>query len=187
MHEKLFQTFERIMPLGENLKDYLRENTNVVEHKKKHLLLEDGKTCKNIYFINSGFARAFYVKDGKEVTSWLMGEGELIISVYSFFTQQPGAENIQMLEDSELIVLSYEQLQRSYQLFPEFNTIGRVLTEHYYMLSEERTIGMRMLTAKERYDNLVTKYPLILQHVSLGQIASYLGITQETLSRVRGK
>ncbi|MXV14319.1 Crp/Fnr family transcriptional regulator [Hufsiella ginkgonis] len=183
--EHLLHRFSRLYPPGNPLQDFLHTHTRVYELPPRHVLLEEGTTCRKIYFIHSGFARACYFNDGKEVTAWFMGEGDVIISVYSFFTQTPGAERIELLQDSTLVSLSYERLQEAYRLFPEFNVIGRRLTEHYYILSEARAIGLRMLHAKERYNRLLDQYPSVLQNASLGQIASYLGITQETLSRIR--
>lgn len=187
MYQQIYNTLEMITPLSDNLKEYLNEHFKIIQLPKKHLLLKEGTICKNIYFIADGFTRAYYWKDNKEMTSWFFGSGEVIISVHSFFTQSPSAENIQLLEDSILVSLTYHQLQFVYKTYPEFNTVGRVLTEQYYIRSEERAIALRMLSAKERYDNLLNTHPQILQKVSLGQIASHLGITQETLSRVRAQ
>jgi len=116
-----------------------------------------------------------------------MGEGEFIISVYSFFSRKPSFENIEVLEDCVLQSINWDQLQFIYKDFPEFNLTGRIVTEQYYIRSEERAISLQTLTAKQRYENLLQTYPGILQKVTLGQIASYLSIKQETLSRIRGK
>lgn len=115
------------------------------------------------------------------------GQGDLMISVYSFFTQQPAAESIELLEDSIIQSMTWAQLQTLYTDFKEFNYIGRIITQKYYIQSEERAILLRTLTAKERYELLLNSHPDIFQKASLGQIAYYLGISQETLSRVRGR
>jgi hypothetical protein len=83
--------------------------------------------------------------------------------------------------------INWDQLQNIYKDFPEFNQTGRLVTEHYYIKSEERTINLQTLDAKQRYEKLISEYPEILQKASLGQIASFLSIKQETLSRIRSK
>jgi len=183
----LIQTLNFIAPLSDALYRRFRETLKEEKHPKKHLLLKEGETSKKIYFINNGFARAYHITpEGKECTSWFMARGDLMISVYSFYTQQPAAENIELLEDSELLSMTWNQLQGIYADFPEYNYTGRLVTEKYYMLSEERAILFRKLSAKKRYEQLIKTHPGILQKAQLGQIASYLGISQETLSRIRG-
>jgi CRP/FNR family transcriptional regulator, anaerobic regulatory protein len=181
----LIQTVSQIIPLSDKLLGRLADNLKEEKFPKKHLLLTEGQTARRIYFIQEGFARAYYYDKDKELTTWFMGKGDFMISVYSFFTQQPALENVELLEDCTLLSLSWHQLQALYEDFIEFNIVGRVLTEKYYMLSEERAILLRTMSAAERYHQLITKYPEILQQAKLGQIASYLGISQETLSRVR--
>ena len=116
-----------------------------------------------------------------------MKEGDVIISVESFFNQLESKENIQALEDCLLFYVSYDELQYAYQNFPDFNTIGRILTQKYYQLSEQRLYSLRMQRAVERYLFLVDHFPQIIQRVPLKYIASYLGITEETLSRIRAQ
>jgi CRP-like cAMP-binding protein len=167
--------------LQEQVKNYLLE-----EHfSKKTILLKEGQVAQRIYFIKEGFTRAYYYKDGDQFTNWFNGQGDIIISVYSFFSRKPSFENIETLEDCVLQSINWDQLQALYRDFPEFNKTGRIITEQYYIRSEERAINLQKLTAKQRYEALLEIYPGILQKASLGQIASYLGIKQETLSRIR--
>ena len=114
-----------------------------------------------------------------------MGDGDFIISVHSFFQQTPSYECIELLEEASLISISFQDLQAMYHRHVEFNVVGRVLTEKYYGLSEERLIHLRMQTARERYASLLAAHPAVFQRASLKQIASYLGIPPETLSRLR--
>ena len=96
-------------------------------------------------------------------------------------------ENIEVLEDCILQSINWDQLQELYINYPEFNLTGRLITEQYYIRSEERTVILQTQDAKQRYERLLSEYPGILQKASLGQIASFLSIKQETLSRIRGK
>ena len=184
----VIRLFESIHPLTEEIKTCIAESSDIITIKKKNKLLDIGDTCKYIYFVYKGSLRSYYLdQEGKDNTSWFLFENELAISVYSFFTQKPSFEALETLEDCVLLSLSFSKLQQLYQQSPEFNYIGRILTEQYYIRSEAKANALRMLSAKERYRQLLTQYPHIIQRVPLGHIASYLGITQHTLSRIRSK
>jgi CRP-like cAMP-binding protein len=183
--KEFLQNLSLIYPLSPALYDHLMEKLKLVILPKKAFLLKEGKICKNIYYINRGLTRCFYIKEDKEVSSWFMKEGDLIISVESFFSQQPTYENIQAIEDCELFSISSEELNVIFHKFPEFNFIARVLTEKYYTLSEQRLFSLRMQRASERYAHLMNHFPEIIQRVPSTFIASYLGITLETLSRIK--
>lgn len=183
----MFSQLNSIHYLPDELKAHLGNILRKEEYSKKSLLLKAGHIAKRIYFVEKGFVRAFYYKDDAAYTTWFMGQNEFIISVYSFFSQKPSFENIEILEDSTLLSITWEQLQDVYQKFPAFNITGRIITEQYYIRSEERAIELQTLTAPQRYQKLINSYPGILQKASLGQIASYLGIKQETLSRIRAQ
>src|SRR5690606_39838973 len=108
-------------------------------------------------------------------------------SILPLYSQQPSIENIQFLEDSIIYSISTENLNEIYKLHPAFNLIGRKIAEQLCEVLEERIISFHTKNAEERYKALVAKHPDLLQRVNLGHIASYLGITQETLSRIRGR
>ena len=183
--ENLITYLNSIHPLSDGANTYLIKNLKLFEIEKKQFLLKDGHVCKNIYFVNKGLLRCFYIKNDKEVNSWFMKEGDVIISVESFFTQTVSYENIQALEDSVLYFISFEELQFMYKNFLEFNFVGRILTEKYYKLSEQRLYSLRMQRASEKYRFLMSHFPQIIQRVPCKYIASYLSITEETLSRIR--
>lgn len=185
--ECVIKNLSQICPLSDGLIRRLSEVTSQISLKAKTVLLQPGKICEKVFFIENGFARAFYNRGDQEITSWFMGEGDVIVSVHSFFAQKPSFESIELLEDSILTALSYAELQLIYQEFIEFNMIGRVLTEKYYMLSEERTFGLRLQTTEERYVALLKNHPEIFNRAPLKHVASYLGMMPETLSRLRAK
>ena len=185
--EQLLQFLNSVYPLSQELIEYLRQNLQRVEIKKKTMLLEKGRICKNIYFIEKGVTRCYYLLNDKEVCSWFMKEGDVIISVESFFKQMPSYESIQALEDCTVYYISYEQLMYAYMNFVEFNFVGRILTEKYYTLCEQRLYSLRMHKAVERYNDLLQNDPEIIQRVPSKYVASYLGISLETLSRVKSK
>lgn len=183
---RIIDLFSAIYPIGEDLKLAILKSTNFTFHKRKTKLIDLEDVQKNIYYIFSGAIRTYHVdSDGNEITSWLLTEDDLAISVYSFFSQQSSFEIMETIEDCWVLTLSHQKLMDLYADFIEFNYIGRVITEQYYIQSEEKANDLRSLTAKQRYAKLINKQPDILKRIPLGYIASYLGITQSTLSRIR--
>ena len=185
--ETLLKHLNTFYPLSTELSDHLTETLRTAKLSKRNFLLKAGHICRNIYFVNKGMLRCFYRREENEICSSFMKEGDLIISAKSFFTQQPACDYIQALEDSELVYISYNELQSIYRNFPEFNLIARKLFEKYYILSEQRSYILRMQRSYERYSFLMSSYPEIIQRVPSKYIASYLGITDVTLSNIKSK
>lgn len=184
----LLQTLNLIRPLSARLQERFSECVREEILPRKHMLQRQGETARRIYFIISGMARAYYVDNNeKQCTTWFMKQGDLMISVYSFFTQRPAPENIELLEESRLQFMSWSQLQAIYADFPEFNYHGRIMTEKYYIESEQRAILLRNSTAFERYQLLLQTHPDILQRVSLRTIATHLNVSHEALCRIRAR
>ncbi len=184
--ETLINFLNSIHPLTPALQEYLLNTIKRKLFAKKAFLLKKGHIAKSIYFIEQGLVRCFYEKGLKEVSSWFMKEGDIIISVESFFKQASSYENIQAIESTTVFYIDYEELMYAYRNFHEFNFVGRTLTEKYYLLCEQRLYSIRMQSAKERYQNLLRTSPEIILRVPSHYIASYLGIANETLSRVKG-
>ena len=183
--EDLLAYLNSIYPLSESAIEYLIENLKEIEIAKRKFILRKGSICYNIYFVKKGLLRCFYVRNDKEINSWFMKESDVIFSVESFLNQTPSYENIQVLEDAILYYIEYDELQYLYNHCLEFNFIGRVLTEKYYKLSEQRLYSLRMQKASERYEFILNHFPQIILRIPSKYIASYLGITEETLSRIR--
>jgi CRP-like cAMP-binding protein len=181
--EKILAHLASIYPLSDALRDYLVQVVEFRTLKRKDLLLRPGEQARHIYFIKKGILRCYYIKDGDEVSTWFMAEGNVITSVLSFFPQRPGFEYIQALEDCELYGISWDDLQYIYRNFLEFNFISRVLTERYYMQSEERLYSIRRRTARERYNYLVERWPELVLRVKQRYIASYMDLGPGTMSR----
>lgn len=186
--EDVMQLLGYLTPLSAKFQERMTSQLLTETFRSHHILLRPGEVAKRIYFIKHGFIRAFTIDStGKECTSWFMKKNDIMISVYSFFTQKPAEEYIEVLEDCILQSLTWSQLQSYYADFKEGNFIGRVVTEAYYIQAEERSIFMRTKTPEERYKLLIDKYENIEQLTTQSNIASYLGITRETLSRIKSK
>jgi CRP/FNR family transcriptional regulator, anaerobic regulatory protein len=176
-----------VAPMSRELEERLRRIVRVKKVAKKNYLLQKGEISNYVYVVEKGFLRCYYKNGKKETTVWFMGENDVINSVISFYSRTPSHENIEVLEDCILHYIHYDQLQQLYLDFPEFNLIGRLLTIKYYMLSEERLFNIRNLKAEDRYTFLKQRHPEIYARARVGDIASYLGITISTLSRIRSK
>ena len=185
--EGMLQMLESIYPLSEDAGYAILEKTKYKELPKKATLLRAGHICQHIYFIQKGLLRCFYYQSEHEVSSWFMLEGDIIISVESFYRQIASYESIQALEDCELFYMDYRDLQQIYRNYPEFNFVGRVLTERYYSLSEQRLYSMRMMRAKERYEYMTTHHPELVKRVPAKFLASYLGISEVMLSIIKNR
>lgn len=154
---------------------------------KNEYLLNEGNICRHLYFVQQGALRGYYNLDGKEITHWFGFEKDFVTSFHSFITQEPAVENIQLLEGSVLWAISKETLSNLYNQYHEIERLVRIATEKYYIRLEEKFVNSHFKTATERYEHLLEQQPHILERVPLGHIASYLGISQETLSRIRSK
>jgi CRP-like cAMP-binding protein len=176
-----------IRPMTSELQDVLSEHLEIIEVPKKQLLLKDGETCDYIYVVITGLLRMYYIKEDQEICSRFMEEGKMAMSVNSFYSRTPGYEFIETLEPSVIARIHYDRLQKVYTQQDSFNYIARVITEHYFVRSEERIFLIRKRNAEERYQYFIDNYPDLLQRIPLTHIASYLGLTLETLSRIRKK
>jgi len=152
---------------------------------KNDFLVSHGKRCRHLYFLQQGALRGYYSLEGKEITHWFGFENDFVTSFHSFITGQPAVENIQLLQGSILWGISRENLDSLLDRFPEIERLVRIVYENYYIRLEERFINSQFKSAAERYQNLLQQAPHIVERVPLGYIASYLGISQETLSRIR--
>ena len=184
---ELLQFLESIHRMSDELKQHLAVTLKEKQLPRKDYLLEAGQVSRKICFIVKGLLRCFYIKENHEVCSWFMKEGDVIVSVESFFGQKESYESIQALEDCLLYYITYDELQYIYRHFPEFNFIGRVLLEKYYTLSEQRLYSLRMQRSQERYDYLLENHGDLVLRVPAKYLASYLGITEVTMSKIKGR
>jgi CRP-like cAMP-binding protein len=131
--------------------------------------------------------RGYYDLDGKEITHWFSFEGDFFTSFHSFISQEPAVENIQLLEGSILWSIAKEDLMKLLDQYHELERLLRIAYEKYYLRLEERFVNAQFRSATDRYKDLLLQAPHFIERVPLGYIASYLGVSQETLSRIRGR
>ena len=187
MINDLINYLGKIHPLSDELVAHLQQMLKERHLSRKDYLLRAGHICRSIYFIEKGLFRCFYLKGDAEVSSWFMKEGDVIASVLSFFNQVPSYESIQAIEDSVVYSIEHRELEYIYRTFPEFNYVGRVLVQKYYMLSEQRLYSLRMQRSQERYDYLLEHHPELVLRVPAKYLPSYLGITEVTMSKIKAR
>ncbi|RQO31448.1 Crp/Fnr family transcriptional regulator [Taibaiella sp. KBW10] len=154
---------------------------------KGHLLLRADKIEHQMYFIEKGIVRAYANPDDTDITFWFGKEQDIIISMKSYVDGAAGYEHIELLEDCSLYRIHTSSLQQLFETDIHISNWGRKFAEQELIKTEERLISRQFKTAKERYQELLHNHPDLLQRVQLGHIASYLGITQVSLSRIRAE
>jgi CRP-like cAMP-binding protein len=183
--EQLFQYFRKFNRLSSAAEAAIAEICNNVSVKKNNDLQSIGHTCKTIYFIKKGVARIYYLKDGIDITENFFFENNIIARVESLLTGRPSRKAIQILEDAEIISINADALFKLYDCFHEIERLFRKIFESAYVDTVNRIEGMQFHTAEERYKALLHEAPDVLKRVPLKYVASYLGITQVSLSRIR--
>ncbi|MFP4091895.1 MAG: Crp/Fnr family transcriptional regulator [Cyclobacteriaceae bacterium] len=156
------------------------------EHYPKGYMLHRQQTvCKHIYFVTQGAIRSFYLKDGKDITAHFAMDLGVISAADSFIFNRPSRYNLEVLEDCRVSCMTRQQMESFLVQHPRYEHTARLFVEELYMDLVDRVEMLMFYSAQERYEALIRQNPTIIQRMSLGHIASYLGITQETLSRVR--
>ena len=187
MIEKLIARLNGLHPMSEALAEKITNIIRITSHTKRTVLLKEGEVNNHICMVINGLVRSYYLNEGKEITSRLMDEGFIITSWISFYTRKPGNEFLETIEDTVLACIHYNDVQKLYEEFPEFNIIGRKQVEYSFYMSELRTRMLRKHTDEEKYRFFLENHPNLMQRVSLKHIATYLGMNEETLSRVRSQ
>ena len=165
------------------LQDCLTE----IKLTKNEFLLTQGNVCRHLYFLEKGAIRGFYNLDGKEITHWFGFEKDFVTSFHSFITGEAAVENIQLIESCTLWAIAKETLTDLFNQHHDIERLVRIAYEKYYIRLEERYVNAQFKSARERYEDLILQTPHMIERVPLGFIASYLGISQETLSRIRSR
>lgn len=188
LHDLILANVAKHISLTDDEKGYFISFLTQTEVSKKKNILTEGQICKTINFVHSGMLRAFYVdKDGKESTIMFAVADWWITDMYCFINQLPAMLNIETINTSIILQLQKSDLEKLYSKIPKFEKFFRILMQNAYIREQLRIIESLSLSAEQRFDNFVTKYPLIASNVTQKQIASYLGITPEFLSAIRNK
>jgi CRP-like cAMP-binding protein len=178
-----FRNFQTLTPEAENAISKIC----IIHTIKKNLDLQPiGHSCKTIYFIKKGLARIYYFKNDMDITEGFYFENSIIARVESLFTGKPSRKAIQVLEDAIVVGIHASSLFKLYDQHHDIERLFRKIFEAAYVDTVNRVEGMQFHSAEEKYKALLNEAPDVLKRVPLKYVASYLGITQVSLSRIRG-
>ncbi len=186
MFEVLFSKIEEKIKLSDSEKDICKSLFSPKKLRRRQYILQQDDICKNLIFVEKGILRSYSVDTkGNEHILQFAPEGWWISDIFSFLTGEAAVYNIEAIEDSELLLISNSSLDELYERVPKFERYFRLLSQANMVATHRRLTASLSDSADEKYIRLLSAYPNIVARVPQHMIASYLGITPETLSRVR--
>jgi CRP-like cAMP-binding protein len=185
--DAFFKIISQFTNLSDDSNEAMSKVLKRLDLPKGHVLVKANSVCNYVYFIEKGLTRTYYLNDGKEVTDWLSAEDSFACSIVSFITRKPDRRIIDLLEPSVLWALHYDDLESLYKQHHDIERLGRHLVSFGLIQVQQRFDDLHFASALQRYQKLMQTNPDLIKRVPLGIIASYLGISQETLSRIRAQ
>ncbi len=186
MYELLRKKFDEIILLNDEEFDLCKTLFQPKKVRKKQYLLQEGEVCRHTIFVERGLLRSFTIdnKGNEHILQFAM-EGWWLGDLYSFFTGEPGMYNFEALEESEVLMITRPNWDMLLERVPKLERFFRILIQNNLIATQRRLIGTFSETADVKYEKLMKTFPDCFQKVPQHMIASYLGITRETLSRIR--
>lgn len=181
----IIEIFSRVHPLSYEAR---KEFISIFQHRsyaKKVKLLEYGHVADSLFYIKKGLARAFYNREGTEVTYYFAIDNQFIGAVPSLFDKQPSHKAIQLIEDSEVIQFAYSDFERCCSQHQDLEIAARKISSLIILREQERNENLRFFSARERFELLEKQYPGISNRCPLKYLASYIGTSPVSLSRIR--
>lgn len=171
--------------------EHFEEFFSLLKHKsllKSEFFLKQGDKCKYLGFIKNGTLRSFYINDqGREINFGFYFENDFFTDYESILCDKVSNMNIQAIEDCEILLLHKDDLQKLYKKEAYWQQFGRVMSEKIYLDAKKRIDDLLCYSPENRYLNLLKKEPILLQKIAQKHIASYLGVTEQSLSRIRSR
>ena len=185
MQNLILQNIAKHISLTKEQENYFLSLLKNKKVRKKLFLAQEGDISKGPFFVTEGILRSYTVdKNGFEHVLQFAPPGWWIADMYSLITQQPGSLSIDAVEDSDVLLLPKQELDKLYNEIPAFERFFRILAENALVTFQQRLIDNLSLTAKERYANFCKRYPLLIERLPQKQVASYIGVTPEFLSKM---
>lgn len=184
--ENIIDSIQKIYPMPQSSIEQLANCFKVEKHPKKHMLIEGGKINRNVYFIEEGFCRSYCIINGEEVTTWFSKEGDITFALNDLYHNTAGFEYVELLEDTTFYAISIDDLNRLYRENIDIANWSRVIHQEALLNLQLTRIDRLTLSASQRYEKLLKELPYLIHRVNLGHLASYLGMTQQNLSKIRG-
>lgn len=184
--EELINKIKSNHSLSQEAEDYLYSISSKKHFAKGEVLIRQGQQVQNVYFVTDGCLRSYcYDKNGKEHTLQFAIKNWWISDYIAIHSDESATLTVECLKESEVVKFNAKALEKMYTLFPEYEPFQRKILERHVVSLNKRILNQLQLTATERYTLFITQYPEIEQYTHNYHIASYLGITQESLSRIR--
>lgn len=184
---KILQELEKHVKIDAEIEKFLYEECETQTFEKGKLLSQQNQFNRNIFFVDEGLLRMFYIENGKDITSNFYSEGKITANIDTIFKNQPSKNNIEALEKSIITTCNYHKLEALCSVSITAANFSRYILGNLMLQMSNRIIYLQHMTAKEKYRHLLEENSNIILRAPLGTIASYLGISQETLSRIRSE
>ena len=188
LYDLFFRQMNEKVGLTKEEEEIIRTYLTPKKIRKKQFLLQEGDVCRHIAFVEKGMLRAYTIGEkGTERIIQFAMEGWTISDLYSFLTSEPATYAIEAIEDSELVLISQQANTELLEKLPRYETYMRILLTNAYIALQRRINSVISNTPEERYNTFTALYPEIVRRVPQHMIAAFMGLTPETLSRVRSK
>ncbi len=185
MHSNLLKLLSQITELEENEVELIKNSFTSLFLAKGSFFLKAGEINKNVGFLQKGLIRYFVFKDDEESTFEFTKEGEFIADYQSFNNRTASIQNIQAIEDCEMLIINYDNVQTIFNTTKNGNLIGRYIIEHRFDIMVNQLLAIYMQNQEERYKKFVEHYSDLTQRIPQYLIASYVGVKPQSLSRIR--